>query len=288
MLATLILAAALDAATVCAKVPSDWRPPEVALKLWSEECDNNFCDVTLAERFANGDGVARDFDLAERFLCVAREDIAPAEFDGMFEHLQRMRAGTETAPLAFCDYVTSGYGSTYCASARFDVAMADLDARLATLGRARSSSITLPILRERAAAFIEAETERISIQSRGGTGNAAMTLDAEVHARTQFVETLERISRERAPVATADAEKAADKALNDAYKAHLRQLEDLGEELPEWQERVRAAQRAWIRYRDAMAAYYAERWMGRATPGQLRREIVTLLSLARAAELREG
>lgn len=287
MLAALAFAAALDAATICAKIPSDWQPPETAMKLRDEECDNDFCDVTLAERFANGDGVARDFDLAERFLCLAKEDIAPAEFDGMFEHLQGMRAGTVTTPLAFCDHVTSGYGSTYCASERWHVAMADLDARMETLTRARSSSMTLPILRERAAAFIEAETERISIQSRGGTGNSAMTLDAEVDARTRFVETLERFSRERAPVATADAEKAADKALNDAYKAHLRQLEDLGEELPEWQERVRAAQRAWIRYRDALAAYYAERWIGRATPGQLRREIVTQLSLARATELRE-
>jgi uncharacterized protein YecT (DUF1311 family) len=50
---------------------------------------------------------------------------------------------------------------------------------------------------------------------------------------------------------------------------------------------LRDAQRAWIRYRDAFAAFYVDRWRGAAKAEALRREIVAQLSRERAAELRE-
>jgi uncharacterized protein YecT (DUF1311 family) len=251
MLIALLLAAAVD----CAKF--GYKPPAVP-------ADANHRE--LAERYANGDGVKRDFDAAAYFLCRAEEEMAPAEFTGMTEHLQRMRAGKEKEPLDFCQYVTSGYGMSYCAHRQYEKVMPELDRRLAPLGTA--------VLRERGLAYVRAESERIGELSRGGTAYAAMALGAEMEQKERLVAALERFSKKRAPSVSASDAKRADAELNRAYRAMERG------------ELLRDAQRAWIAYRDALAAFYTERWKGAATPEDLQREIVTQLTRERTRELR--
>lgn len=247
----LLLAAAID----CARF--GYKPPAVPADANNRE---------LAEKFANGDGVKRDFDAAAYFLCRAEEEMAPAEFTGMIEHLQRMREGKEKEPLDFCQYVTSGYGMSYCAHKQYEKVMPELDRRLATLGTA--------VLRERGLAFVRAETERSGELSRGGTAYAAMVLGAEMDAKEQVVVALERFSKERAPAASATEWKHADNDLNRAYRVLSRDTF------------LRDAQRAWIAYRDAFAEFYAERWRGAASPEVLQREIITQLTRERTAQLR--
>ena len=252
MLITLLLAAAID----CAKF--GYKPPPVP-------ADANHRE--LAEQYANGDGVKRDFDAAAYFLCLAEEEMAPAEFTGMTEHLQRMRTGKEKEPLDFCVYVTSGYGMSYCAHKQYEKVMPELDRRLAAVG-------TAPV-RERGLAFARAESERIGELSRGGTAYAAMALGAEMEQKERLVVTLERYSKERAPSASAAEAKRADNELNRVYRGLSRDTF------------LRDAQRAWIAYRDAFAAFYTERWRGKASPEELQREIVTQLTRERAVALRE-
>src|SRR5262245_24015981 len=101
---TFILAAVLTPEQVCPKYKANYTLPPAAVAA-AKECEG--CNRDLAEQFANGeDGLTRDFDVAEYFLCHAEEEMAPAEFTGMFEHLQKMRSGEEQAPLRFCDHVT--------------------------------------------------------------------------------------------------------------------------------------------------------------------------------------
>ncbi|HEX2060862.1 MAG TPA: lysozyme inhibitor LprI family protein [Thermoanaerobaculia bacterium] len=263
----------LLAAAICAKF-ENWTPPETC-----PDDPDNLCHVTLAEKYAD----ARNFDAATYFLCQAEESIAPAEFDGMMEHLQNMRAGKETAPLRFCDHVTSGYGSTYCANVAWDEAMPKLEARISRIGNAE--------LRKRGIAYADAEASRIGEQSKGGTGSSAILLHAEIEQKTRLADTLEALTKKRAPAVTDAEAKAADAELNAAYKAVQKTLDELSvddeETFAEWKTRLRDAQRAWIAYRDAFATYYAERWKGTAPPEVLRREVITYLTRKRSAELRK-
>lgn len=223
----------------------------------------------LAEKYANGDGVKRNLDTAAYFLCKAEEEMAPMEFSGMSQHLAAMREGSETEPLDFCDYVTSGYGMGYCAHREYEKLMPQLDRRLA--------AVHVPdALRAKGLAYVKAETERTGELSRGGTGYAGFVLGEEMAEKQLFVENLERFAKKRAPAASAAQAKAADVELNAAYRAWDRDAF------------LRDAQRAWIAYRDAFAAWYVERWKGAAAPDALKREIVTELSAQRAKDLREG
>lgn len=247
----------LLAAAICAKFETFTPPPENC----PDEPDN-LCNITLAEKYAK----QRNFDAATYFLCRGEHSVAPAEFEGMMEHLQNMRAGKEKAPLNFCDHVTSGYGLTYCAHKDWDEAMPKLDARL-TAARVPDA------LRVRSNAFAALESERMSEENLGGTGYMAIALGAEIEAKEAIVASVEQWSKKRAPAVTEAEAKRADDALNAAYKK-LEKTEPL-----------RDAQRAWIAWRDAFANHYVERWKGAAAPDVLRREIVTALTKARTKTL---
>jgi uncharacterized protein YecT (DUF1311 family) len=247
----------LLAATICAKFAS-FTPPEKC-----PDDPDNLCNVELAEKYAN----TKQFDAATYFLCKAEESIAPMEFDGMLEHLQNMRAGKEKKPLAFCDYVTSGYGMTYCAHVAWEEAMPKLDARLTA---ARISDA----FRKRIETFAREESARLTEDNLGGTAYTSFVLGAEVETKEAVVAAVEQWSKKRAPSVTEAEAKKADDALNAAYKK-LEKTEPL-----------RDAQRAWIAYRDAFAAHYVERWKSAAAADVLRREIVTQLTRDRTKALR--
>jgi uncharacterized protein YecT (DUF1311 family) len=274
MLTALLLVTVLD----CEK----YGKPPVAAVAAEKKCGQDCNHRALAEQFANGAGVKRDFDAAAYFLCRAEEEMAPAEFSGMMEHLQRMRSGEEKEPLDFCQYVTSGYGMSYCANVQYEKVMPELDRRLAALRTRVALKTELDTARERGLAYARAESERIGEQSRGGTASAAMSLGAEMEQKERLVAALERFTRERAPSSTTAEAKRADDELNAAYREHARDAE------PESKTFLRDAQRAWIAWRDAFAAYYAGRWRGTASPEDLRREIITQLTRDRVVKLRDG
>lgn len=271
-----VLAAVLTSEQVCPKYKT-YTPPPVAVAA-EKECGEN-CERDLAEQFANGDGVTRDYDVAEYFLCRAEEDMAPAEFEGMFEHLQKMRSGEETAELHFCDHVTSGYGQGYCARLEYEKLMPELDARIDALRATVTDKTKFDALRKRGDAFVRAESELVGELSRGGTGYAAIALGAEMGTKESFVKNLERWSHERAPAVSNTDAKRADDELNAAYNTIRKDIEEITF--------LRDAQRAWIAYRDAFAAYYIALWQKHAPADVLRREIVTQLTRDRIPELRD-
>ena len=272
----LLLAATIEAEAICAKYAT-FKPP--AALAAEKECGDD-CSHRTAEKFANGDGVERDFDAAEYFLCRAEEQMAYAEFTGMMEHLQAMRRGEENENLDFCDFVTSGYGSTYCANLEYDRVMPRLETKLASLE-------TSSALRERGRAYAKREAERIGELSRGGTGYVAFSLGAEIDQMDRLIASLERWSKERAPAADPAITKRADAELNAAYRDALDGIDSAGEDGMDGKTLLRDAQRAWIAYRDAFAAHYAERWRGAAGHEALRSEIITQLTRERTKELRE-
>jgi uncharacterized protein YecT (DUF1311 family) len=287
-----LFAVTLDTESICDKYKHYTLPPVGAKAL--EVCGgDSSCYVDVAVELANGAYVEEgqkvppeQFDIAESLLCQA--PIAQAELEGMLEHIAAMRSGEAIEPLDFCNFATSSYGSMICASREEDDVMPELEARLDALRERSKVQKEFDELRKRGDAFAEAEAQRIGDQSRRGTGYAAISIGERMEKHQHFVETFERWTKQRAPAASAASVKKADEALNAAYRAYMKSITDSGdEEMQEWKTFMRDAQRAWIPYRDAFAAYYVARWKGAASPDALRREIVAQLTRDRTAVVRK-
>lgn len=247
--------------------------------------------VVLAEMFANGTGVEQDFSAAIHLLCGA--NIADAELWSMIQHVLHMERGANSDPLDFCDHSTSRMGGIICASRRQHEDGPAFEQRYeAVRAEAGQSGKALDALREAADAFIAADANWETEQMREGTAYAYAETHATLDRQEQFLALLEQYSTERAPAASSAAVTRADRALNAAYRKRIAAIEPCNREyqscddsLPTETENLRAAQRAWIRYRDAWIAYYQAQWRGNAPADTLRREIAARVTAARTEEL---
>jgi uncharacterized protein YecT (DUF1311 family) len=250
------------------------------------------CQRELGILFANGWGVTRDFTAATYFLCRAEKEMAPAEQWGMLEHVRQMRAGIETGDLTYCGHVTSGNGQRFCAELSGNDAAAAAEKKLAAIRAALTPAARalFDALEKEAQAYADVESGYRAEGSRGGTAYAAIVVESQTAAYDEFIASAERYAGARAPaVAAADAARA-DTALNAAYREAVRTAEacplcDPGD--TGMRDRLRDAQRGWIRYRDAWQAFYRERWKGAADAAALGREIATALTISRTRELRQ-
>lgn len=256
------------------EVPEGWDPEQEAIQ--------------LAELFANGDeDVAQDFSAAIHFICRPNS-MAPAERWSMLEHVLLMERGYTKEPLDYCRFDTSRDGGIICASRRDGEETPQLEGRFAAV-REQYPVKTLDALRERATAFVDADTFWEVEQYREGT----MYAYAETHARLErektFIELLELYTKERATPASEADLKRADAKLNAAYRKRMAAIEPCNSEYqncepPLEPENLRGAQRAWIPYRDAWIAFYQERWRGAASPDALRREVAAALTRLRTED----
>jgi uncharacterized protein YecT (DUF1311 family) len=244
------------------------------------------CNRELATIFANGWGVRRDYDAATYFLCQAGDEMAPFEQWEMLGHVEDMRKASQPKDLDFCDYAESGYGTSWCAQLDLARRSVDWERQIAalrpSLGAAQPSLATL---RKAADTFIEANAEAAAAGNLGGSIYPSVVLGSQATGNEAFVVNLERFGRQRADAATQDTLKKADAALNAAYKTAV--APDELDEDHAVSDSLRAAQRAWIRYRDAWIAFYRLRWKDAAPPDALDREITAALTNQRTDELRE-
>lgn len=246
------------------------------------------CDLDLAMIFANGWGVARDYDAAAFFLCRTT-DIAPAERDGMLAHIEEMRSAATPEDLLYCDHLTSGMGGRRCAAIE-DNARSDVrHERVTTLKEAIPGDAAAPLDRLVAAlsAFADEEAAVRLIDSRHGTAFLAFRIDEASGISDDLLAEVERLSRTRATACAPADVKDADATLNVSYRRAMttrwRWVDLWDADLARsW---LRDAQRAWITYRDAWTAFYQARWTGQAAPEVLAREIVCELTSSRSADL---
>jgi uncharacterized protein YecT (DUF1311 family) len=270
-------------------VPAAEREPEAARRCCLATGD---CNRELAILFANGWGVPRDYDAATHFLCRAGNEMAAFEQRGMLAHVQRMRGEAEPPDLDYCDHVTSGHGGLLCAQLATERQVPEWDRRIEAVGAALDGPGRDALGRLLAAAetFTDEEGGYREDGARGGTGYASFVVAAQRKAYEAFVATLERYGRERAPRADAALLRKADRGLNAAYR---KALTAASEPCPLCREddhesgraALRDAQRAWIAYRDAWAAWYRKRWTSAAPEAALEREITAALTATRTKEL---
>jgi uncharacterized protein YecT (DUF1311 family) len=223
------------------------------LEMRNEPDEGVFAGRTmLMTIYANGVGAKRDLDVATHLACGLEG--APAEVDGRVRHLAGLKAkGRTDRPFDFCDDITSGLAMGYCADHAAGMAAPVREARIAQL----ASGLTAPqgqafaALRRAHTAFVDAHGGGEIDMS--GTARAAMEIEAEEGARDELPDLLQRLAAGRVPAATPAQFAAADAKLNAAYRKALAEAgPDNGTVTKEG---IRAAQRAWLRYRDAFLAF---------------------------------
>ena len=212
--------------------------------------DDGDLDLTgsrlLMQIYANGKGVAVDRDLATRIACA--EEDAPAESDGRVLHLQSMK---KTDAFSWCDDITSGYAGGICAAH---------DARLADYNRDTKTAAVVaqfpaaardlfPALQKAEIAFSKAQADGETDQT--GTARADMVIAAGERQDQQFLIDLQRLASQKWPTASHAEAADADKALNRQYRKALAWAAGKDNFTTVKPDDIRAAQRAWLPYRDA-------------------------------------
>jgi uncharacterized protein YecT (DUF1311 family) len=220
-------------------------------------------NAVLAMLYANGLGVPRDLDLATHYAC--RAGGAQAEVTGRIEHLMALRKSPAATRFDQCDDITSGAMGGVCAG----VADGQADkVRLAYFARLRRQ-----LLPAQTGAFdkLVAATNAFA-SARGnetdlsGTARGAMVIHAEAREKEWLREHLAAFEKGGATVPLPATFAAADADLNRAYKTLLALPptdKDTPDRLPYstvTRTDVRAAQRAWLVYRDTWLAFAALRY----------------------------
>ena len=214
--------------------------------------------VMLMTIYANGAGVERDLDVATHLACGIEG--APMESHGRVTRLAELKeSGWAGSDFHFCGNVTSGLATGHCAGHEARIAGARRAARLDRLIAPWSprQKIALAPLRQAHAAYVEAHgAGEVDLT---GTMRGALQIGAEEALRDQFLVMLERLDSGRAPFGSRAEFQAADRALNEAYREALR-ADYSGPPGAVTREGIRAAQRAWLGYRDAFLRFAAVKY----------------------------
>ncbi len=246
----------------------------------NREEDDPFAGASiLMMLYANGFGVKRDLNLSIRLAC-ANVGFAEAEIEGRVEHLKKLSSGEFKEVFDLCDDITSGYMMGFCAGVHSEM---DSIRRQKTIdsvmkGWPKKDSEAYATLRKAASDYFK---ERVfSEVDMSGTARAAEEVGEQ--------ETLEESFKEK--IVTADKcgftlykdgqLNDADKELNNVYSKVMNAKD------PIWgtvtKQRIRATQRAWLRYRDAWVIFGAVR-----CPEVTASSLKTLLTKERTLQLGE-
>ncbi len=235
------------AARLCAAVETRDADPQVT--------DFGFTgDRMLMTAYADGLGAARDLDVATALAC--RAGGAPAEIDGRVRHLARLKAeGWTGTDFSLCDDAASGLMRGICADHGQLVARAARARAFAALsaGWSPADRAAYAPLARAEAAFVDARGQGEVDQS--GSGRAAAVVAAEDAQERAFAALLADAEAGRIPPAAASAVPDADAALNAASAALMRRAPALARDTTVTAAGLAAAQRAWLRYRDAWIAF---------------------------------
>jgi hypothetical protein len=207
--------------------------------------------------YANGRGAKRDLDVATHLACGI--DGAPMESHGRVSRLAALKAkGWRGQDFHFCDDITSGLAMGYCEDHEAGIAGARREAALAAMTAGWSPAEKQAFARLRSAHEAYAEAHGSGEVDLSGTARAAMAIAAEESLRDELVEVLDRLRSGRALPVPAARMAAEDAALNLAYRNRLKEAADAGDHPGAVTAGgIRAAERAWLRYRDSFLAFAA-------------------------------
>ena len=213
----------------------------------------------LTMLYANGQGVARNYDTAIRFACEEKwaSEIEMALRVGHLEYLRKTNdAG---ARFDLCDDITSGLSMGACTSIRTRRADTERDRELATIADAlpANAKTVFPGLKAAEAAFEQARVDgEIDLS---GTARGMFALNEQKKLRDQFLINLQRFAVADAPQATAADLNRLNRTLNSTYQdiqtAPASAWRYYGTVKPEG---IRDAQDKWVALADAWVEFARE------------------------------
>lgn len=234
-----------------ATTPREWRQVR-------EQALAGRDDAVLMMLYANGYGVARDADRAIYHAC--RLNTAKAEMEGRIAYLSSGALAADTQPFDLCHHITSGRMGGVCAAIDAGRNGRVRDARLERFAAGLPPAARAPFahLRKAADAFTRASTSEVD---QSGTGAAAFMSRHAEQRDEEFVQTLLNAASGRLARANATQFARLDRELNAQYR-RLLATPSRNENHPKrlhfltvTRDDVRAAERAWLAYRDAWRAY---------------------------------
>lgn len=228
--------------------------------------------------YANGKGAARNLDVATHLACGLED--APAEMQGRIEHLQKLKSEKKDEEFSPCDDATSGWLGGMCAGHGSRLAKVERDERLALLARRGGFANAGDWSRLVKLAEAYAETHASGEVDMSGTLRGAFWVAARDGSLDSFVEILERMTAGTIPRRGPAEFAKADSELNAAYRAVMANEERFSEMSGVSRESVRAAERAWLAYRDAMLSFARKRFPDVSIDG-----LAILLTNERIAEM---
>lgn len=172
----------------------------------------------LTMLYANGKGVARNYDLAIRFACENAWG-AEEEMEYRIGHLERLRdGGAQTTAFDLCTDTTSGLSDGACTSIWTRKADADRSRKIDQLVERlpAAAKAEFPALQAAELAFEKAR--RRGEVDLSGTSRAAFELAEEKKLRDQFLINLQRFGRGDIPAATDSDAAQLDRKLNELYQ----------------------------------------------------------------------
>ncbi len=256
---------------------ADWR--QVRLCAFARQDQG-----VLMMLYANGFGVARQPELALKYACGLGG--ARAEMSGRVDHLLALRSGAEPAPFDLCDDITSGYMQGVCAAIderRHNKARGvQLDGL--TKGWPPQHLDAFERARRALAAFADARGRNETDAS--GTARAAMAIEAESAETARFARDIAGFERGQLPRYDAARLAAADAQLNLLYRQLMARAvtpeHTITPDTTVTGNDLKLTQRAWLGYRDALAAFGAARYP-QVAPASWK----TLATLRRVEQLRQ-
>lgn len=212
----------------------------------------------LAEE-ASRDGRFGKADPTLTMQLILLEEAPSAEIDNAIgDYLPRWKAGQ---PHAFdlCQHITSGTGSGFCSERRAIQLEKIREAKLARFREGLTPGVAALLDSASVAhgrfAVLRADHE----QGFFGSARASFAIDSVEEQRDEFLELVVGAGKGKLG-AKPQPFRATDDALNRAWKDLLKKVKASPEDAPVYNisvEGLRAAQRAWLRYRDATEALLA-------------------------------
>lgn len=246
-------------------------PAKVKMAQWAAsggatdpEMIDDSSGLVLAMVFANGEGVARNLPLARQFLCQYGGGIqgdGPAQLLANFDKI--MKRGEHFD-------VCAGGGGEFGREVSFVCLGLEQDRRAEEIHRLETAiaAASVPQMRDSFLALVSAWEKfhkaygaMDSAICDGGTGCGGITEDDDLKMTASWLAALKSLENNVPPASGADPSTFAqlDNRLNSAYRESLD--ESKGCAPPDcFAAQIRAADRAWLEYREAWVKYGALRW----------------------------
>ena len=215
----------------------------------------------LSMLYANGRGVVRNIDLAERFVCE-NPWTAQAELELRLEQLETLRLETGAArPFDLCDTATSGLSAGFCAGkqARFDDARRARE--LAAIKSAWTPAARQAFVALQAAYAAFADTRFHEIE-RSGTARNMLVIEDQQLQQEQLLINLRNFARSDLPLAGAADAGAAEREMArslDRIQAAFAAGKDFGTIKLDG---IQQTQAAWLKAREVWLDFAAVAWPG--------------------------